>query len=408
VNARLLAHLAEVGERRLHLKQAKSSMFEYCLELGMSEDEAGRRLCAASVAKRFPAVYRMLDEGKLCLSVICKLKHYLTDENHQDLIEGVSGMSYRQAEVWLAARFPQPDAPSSVRKLPGRPPPASAVATVQSTPNSSLETAEVNVNTGSAEPAPLADPGVNTDSVGGESALVSEPVSVDATAEPAVPKPAEAGTPEPPQTSGGDREARPVRGTQQPEDRGRIQPLAADRYRVQFTASSALKEKLELARDLMAHRNPSRDFAPVVEQALDLLIAELQKQRFAQTSRPRRATAPRKNDRVTNATKRAVFERDGLQCSFVDEQGRRCTARAFLERDHRRPRAKGGGSGADNIRHLCRSHNQFAAEIEFGRDHIERAKNAARARRKVSNAATSRRDPMLPRAVAEGAEVDTS
>src|SRR6188474_633110 len=73
VNARLLAHLAEVEERRLHLKQAKSSMFEYCLELGMSEDEAGRRLSAAGVAKRFRAAYRMLDEGKLCLSVICKL-----------------------------------------------------------------------------------------------------------------------------------------------------------------------------------------------------------------------------------------------------------------------------------------------------------------------------------------------
>src|SRR6185436_20594957 len=65
VSARLLAHLAEVEERRLHLKQANSSMFEYCLELGMSEDEAGRRLSAASVTKRFPQAYRMLDEGTL-------------------------------------------------------------------------------------------------------------------------------------------------------------------------------------------------------------------------------------------------------------------------------------------------------------------------------------------------------
>jgi hypothetical protein len=118
VSARLLAHLAEVEERRLHLKQAKSSMFEYCTELGMSEDEAGRRLCAASVAKRFPIVYRMLDQGKLSLSVICKLKHYLTESNYSELLAGVAGMSYRRAETWLAAQFPEPDAPSAIRKLP--------------------------------------------------------------------------------------------------------------------------------------------------------------------------------------------------------------------------------------------------------------------------------------------------
>src|SRR5512147_322281 len=112
VTARLLAHLAEVQERRLHLKQAKSSMFEYCIELGMSEDEAGRRLCAAGVAKRFPLVYAMLHEGRLCLSVVCKLKQYMTDANHRALLEGVSGMSYRRAEQWLARRFPQPDAAS--------------------------------------------------------------------------------------------------------------------------------------------------------------------------------------------------------------------------------------------------------------------------------------------------------
>jgi hypothetical protein len=179
------------------------------------------------------------------------------------------------------------------------------------------------------------------------------------------------------------------------------------RYRVQFTASSELKEKLELARDLMAHRNPNRDFAPIVEQALDLLLAELQKQRFARTSRPRRER-PSKSNRVTSGTQRAVLERDGLQCSFVDEQGRRCTARAFLERDHKTPRGKGGGSGADNIRHLCRSHNQFCAEIEYGRDHIERAKRAARARRKASNAATSRSEHVHTRRDGQNAGKDTS
>src|SRR5690349_13332730 len=124
VTARLLAHLAEVEDRRLQLKQAKSSMFEYCLELGMSEDEAWRRLCAARIAKGFPEVYRMLDERTLSLSVICGLKQYINEANHTELLEGVADMSYRKAAEWLAGRFPQPDVPSIVRKLPERSPAA--------------------------------------------------------------------------------------------------------------------------------------------------------------------------------------------------------------------------------------------------------------------------------------------
>jgi hypothetical protein len=41
VLARLLAHLVEVEERRLHLEAACPSMFRFCVQrLGMSEDEA--------------------------------------------------------------------------------------------------------------------------------------------------------------------------------------------------------------------------------------------------------------------------------------------------------------------------------------------------------------------------------
>lgn len=50
-----------------------------------------------------------------------------------------------------------------------------------------------------------------------------------------------------------------------------IQPLSAERHRVQFTAGAELGEELELAGDLMSHSNPSGDLAPIFERALDLL-----------------------------------------------------------------------------------------------------------------------------------------
>jgi hypothetical protein len=64
-----------------------------------------------------------------------------------------------------------------------------------------------------------------------------------------------------------------------------VRPLSADRYQVTFTASAAVCEKLELAKDLLRHAVPSGDPAQVVERGLDVLIAELVKQKYAVTSR---------------------------------------------------------------------------------------------------------------------------
>src|SRR5450432_2917307 len=51
----VLAHLAELDERRLHLELGHSSLFAYCTEsLCLSEPAAGRRIAAARVCRRFP------------------------------------------------------------------------------------------------------------------------------------------------------------------------------------------------------------------------------------------------------------------------------------------------------------------------------------------------------------------
>jgi 5-methylcytosine-specific restriction endonuclease McrA len=154
----------------------------------------------------------------------------------------------------------------------------------------------------------------------------------------------------------------------------RIEPLSTERYKVQFTASAELRHKLERATDLMRHSNPSGDLSVVMERAMDLLLAELEKQRLGKTMRPRTKT-PRKCTRsgyVPRAVRREVFERDGEQCTYVDEVGRRCESRAFLELDHRAPRALGGADDATNLRVRCRAHNALAAEEDFGRRHIEK------------------------------------
>jgi 5-methylcytosine-specific restriction endonuclease McrA len=163
-----------------------------------------------------------------------------------------------------------------------------------------------------------------------------------------------------------------------PAPRAHVVPLSEGRHKVQFTASDGVREKLEHARALLSHRNPSGDLAVVIEKALDVLIAKLENERHAKTDRPRAAKPSRKPGYVSRATRREVAARDGLQCSYVSPDGERCPSRVRLEVDHRHARALGGAGTVENTRMLCAAHNHYAAEKTFGRAHVAARINLSR------------------------------
>jgi 5-methylcytosine-specific restriction endonuclease McrA len=294
--AKVIAYLAEVEDRRLHLELACSSMFDFCTrKLGFSEGESFRRLTAARLVRRFPVLLEAIASGRLHLSSVVRLRDLFSEENVDELVEAASGKTKREVEELIAKRAPKPDVAPSIRKLPDVSRPAAPQVALPAAPRSS--------------PIPA----------------------------------------------------------------GQVQPLSESRYKIQLTASAALKDKLEHARALMSHRNPSGDLAAVVEQALDLLIEKLEKEKLGKVACPR-AAQPRPSSNpghVTRTARREVIDRDGLQCSFVGKDGERCPARAFLELDHRHPRALGGTGEASNVRVRCRAHNRHAAEQVFGCAHIE-------------------------------------
>jgi 5-methylcytosine-specific restriction endonuclease McrA len=76
--------------------------------------------------------------------------------------------------------------------------------------------------------------------------------------------------------------------------------------------------------------------------------------------------------RVPAAIRRAVWSRDSGRCTFTDSDGRRCQERAGLELHHEHAFALGGPTTAENLRLVCRAHNAFLAERDFGRAHMER------------------------------------
>jgi 5-methylcytosine-specific restriction endonuclease McrA len=151
-----------------------------------------------------------------------------------------------------------------------------------------------------------------------------------------------------------------------PAPKSEVKPLAPEYYKVQFTASRETFDKLRLAQDLMRHRIPNGDVAAVVDRALSLLIAELQKTKCAATAHPRAAAAADSPSRhIAAAVRREVWARDGGQCAFIGAAGR-WTERGFLEFHHVVPYAENGGKTPSNIQLRCRAHNTYEAERWFG------------------------------------------
>ncbi len=79
--------------------------------------------------------------------------------------------------------------------------------------------------------------------------------------------------------------------------------------------------------------------------------------------------------------RRAVFERDGDQCTFVDYEGRRCGQRHLLEFDHIQPHALGGPETVSNLRLRCSEHKRLEAEKLSGRERVKSAVKHAKQER---------------------------
>src|SRR4051812_5090092 len=118
--ARVVAHLAELEARRLHLKAAAESLFSYCQRrLGFSESEAFYRITAARAARAYPIIFELLERRDLHLTAVALLGKYLTPENHEEMLAQARGKTKRELLEMLAKHSPRPDVPSRIRRLPG-------------------------------------------------------------------------------------------------------------------------------------------------------------------------------------------------------------------------------------------------------------------------------------------------
>jgi 5-methylcytosine-specific restriction endonuclease McrA len=357
--AALLAHLAEVEGRGIHRERACASLATYCqYELRMSEDAAFRRAQAARIARRFPVVFEHIAAGELHLTGLLLLGPHLTDQNHRELLACAKHRSKKEIVRLVRSVSPLPAVPAVVEPLGPAPVGIAPVSPTWSQLVSSM--------------CPIRElsPGDRPKD------WLVEDAARDCFEAP----PAEPATDSSPTDL---HEA--VHATQ--------------RYKVQFTATQEYIDLLEEATDLLAHAMPSRSLEDVHLRAMRLFVTQLKKRKYAistshagkdgasaksreprEPREPRGRTTPRRRGRyVRAAERRAVYERDGGRCTYIDASGRRCSETRWLELDHIEPHACGGSATAQNLRLRCRAHNALAAEQHFGREFMSEFRGTLRA-----------------------------
>jgi hypothetical protein len=145
--SRILAHIAEVDARRLYAPAGYPSMYAFCVEeLRLSEDAAYKRIRASRAARRFPALFVAVAEGRLHLAAVCILAPHLTTKNAEDLIQWATHRPKSEIEAMLARRFP----------VEGALAPPGVVRAISCPPHPQLAPGPVGEAVCNAHPAPRA------------------------------------------------------------------------------------------------------------------------------------------------------------------------------------------------------------------------------------------------------------
>jgi hypothetical protein len=395
-------------------------MFVYCTEiLGLDPGPAYNRIHVARLARRFPVVLDMLSAGQISLSGLRILAPHLTEERLDEVLGAAAGRSKRQIEEVVAALVPKPDVPDRIRK---RPAPRGARPKASSPTQTRLDDLP-------AQPPPKPETG--DDQGRGEAARTGEssaPTSPAASSEgpaPAAAPKARTREPRPPKPepwSPGRFKIELTASAELVDQLERVRALmgyrdSGRRYQDVLGEALALLEKkllkerfgvgaqarrraaqpesgapapprsaAEVARRAGPPEADTESTAPEVAGAGGPLsgavdqpgpdglgarpepLAPAAPVSGAVESEPTKATR-----HVPHAVRREVFERDGLQCAYVDpETGRRCTERR-VEFQHHVPYGRGGAHSRENVSNYCRAHNQYAARQDYGPAHIDAA-----------------------------------
>lgn len=331
----VVAHLAEIDKRKLFAEAGYSSLFNYITQkYHYSQSAAYRRIQAARLSLRFPKIIEYLKDGRLNLITISLIEPYLKEENKEDILSRVFYKSTREVEIFISSISErQKEIRDRIRMLPQL-----------------IQTQETLIE----------DQRTNE-----KGKAFSEGTMI---------KTAQILTP-----SAGSK-------------------VSERRVKVEFCANETLTKKIERAKQILRHQYPQGRLEDIFNEALEHLLekkdperkmARVEKKQPEQKtdiSRPKLASHSanqgskevhvkeksfepsvlRVNSRyIPEKLKLEIYKRDHGQCSYMSKDGKHCQEKNFLEMDHVEPFALGGKSTQDNLRLLCRLHNQYRSQKIF-------------------------------------------
>ena len=386
--ATLVAHLAELHARDLHLVMGFKSLFGFCRAvLHLFEHESYNRMEAAHAVRRFPVILAMLAEGLLHLTAVRLLAPHLGDENHLALLGGAIHKSKDEVKELLARWFPKAAVATSIRR-------------VATSSGSQSEPADVRVG----------DDPLSAASVGwaaGDNAHTADRNPTDRSADENA-KNSNAPSGSRAAAEGG---ASSTPGNAPTRRKATIDPLSAETFSMRLTARRATIERLRRAQEILSHAVPDGNVDEILYRALGALIEDEGRKKLA-AARPRpdrrRSARPANRDSrppdpasrtVAAEVEREVRARDGEQCAFISKDGRRCEERRFLELHHRKPWIAGGGGTVRNISLRCQAHNQYEWRVYVAPIRAAQEMMATRSTRVLVPGAGGTRHPPRARTV---------
>jgi len=183
-----------------------------------------------------------------------------------------------------------------------------------------------------------------------------------------------------------------------PKEKTRI--ITETHVQVTLNISNEVVVKLERLKSLLSHKNSNMTQSELIEELADMALQKLSPTaKFNNKAKSAEIEATKSADKVTpnksqdskhaslpskRSVIREVWIRDQERCSYVDPKTqKRCESQYKLELDHIHPKALGGPETKDNLRLLCKAHNQWAAIQIFGHKKMEKYLNRGFVKSKI-------------------------
>jgi 5-methylcytosine-specific restriction endonuclease McrA len=406
-----IACLIEITARDLHTRMGASSLFVYLTrELRMSESSASKRCAAIRAVRDFPEILPLIQSGRLHLSNISLISRHLTHENAMRLIGLAQTETQRGLEKALAMEFPV-----AVKRDILRPvvcPSQRSTFAMRVGDTTRFDNCDDNGrddHTGDRRTTGEKCGGLEgelfeskddemqsgvfaLDGVAPQAALgVRVHATLDADAAAALEFLAGAM----PGKSVSDILSLAVCELRRHRDAARRIHVNHKRVAKDKKPECEMldREKLEHKKKLSGKNAPAKNVA-AKDTAIKIAAEKCAAKKYAEPSKVSRY--------IPAALRRAVAQRDGYRCSYVprgaaiddvdgvdgvevndanvngagkmangNSEAKRCEAIHRLEFDHVTPRAHGGQNTVDNLRLLCRAHNNLAAKDVMGKQFIE-------------------------------------